>query len=122
VLSVGDPGCTRFLQVEDTASAGGSTAVSPATDSAVRADSEVGAFLVGEIMADSLIAVSVGAVAAFVIVVFATLMGLLRLWISGLLLALLSLLLPVPFFRELFWILRFRRIAHFLLCVHLGLL
>ena len=61
--------------MEDTASAGGSTAVSPATDSAVRADSEVGAFLVGEIMADSLIAVSVGAVAAFVIVVFATLMG-----------------------------------------------
>jgi len=61
--------------VEDTASARGSTAVSPATDSTVRADSEVEVFLVGEIMAASLIAVSVGAVAAFVIVVFATLMG-----------------------------------------------
>jgi len=61
--------------VEGTASAGGSMAVSPATDSAVRADSGVEVFPVGEIMAASVIAVSVGAVAAFVIVVFATLMG-----------------------------------------------
>jgi len=50
-------------------------AVSPATDSAVRADSGVEVFPVGEIMAASVIAVSVGAVVAFVIVVFATLMG-----------------------------------------------
>jgi uncharacterized protein len=50
-------------------------AVSPATDSAVRADSGVEVFPVGKIMGASVIAVSVGAVAAFVIVVFATLMG-----------------------------------------------
>jgi hypothetical protein len=62
--------------VEDTASAaGGSTAVSPATDSAVRGDSEVEGFLVGENMGASLIAVSVGVIAAFVIGVFATSMG-----------------------------------------------
>jgi hypothetical protein len=54
---------------------GGSTAVSPATDSAGRADLRVEVFLVGEIMVASVIAVSVGAIAAFVIVVFATLMG-----------------------------------------------
>jgi hypothetical protein len=53
--------------VEDTASAGGSTAVS-ATDSAVRGDSKVEGFLTEENMGASLIA-------AFVIVVFATLMG-----------------------------------------------
>lgn len=50
-------------EVEDTASAVGSTAVSPATDSAGRVDLVVEVFLVGEIMAAS------------VIVVFATLMG-----------------------------------------------
>ena len=55
-------------EVEDTASAVGSTAVSPATDSAGRVDLVVEVFLVGEIMAASVIA-------AFVIVVFATLMG-----------------------------------------------
>jgi hypothetical protein len=62
-------------EVEDTASAVGSTAVSPATDSAGRVDLVVEVFLVGEIMAASVIAVSVGGIAAFVIVVFATLMG-----------------------------------------------
>jgi hypothetical protein len=41
----------------------------------VRADSGVEVFTVGKIMGASVIAVSVGAVAAFVIVVFATLMG-----------------------------------------------
>ena len=62
-------------EVEDTASAVGSTAVSLATDSAGLVDLAIEVFLVGEIMAASVIGVSVGAIAAFVIVVFATLMG-----------------------------------------------
>jgi hypothetical protein len=49
-------------------------AVSPATDSAVRGFGAE-AFLVGEIIAASLIVVSAGAGAAFVIVAFVTLMG-----------------------------------------------
>jgi hypothetical protein len=81
-------------------------AVSPATDSAVRADSGVEAFLVGEIMAASLIAVSGGAVAAFVIVVFATLMGALS--------ALDIRTITHTLFTGLFWILRS---AELLTCV-----
>ena len=59
-------------EVEDPALEGGSTAVSLATDSSGRADLAVEGFLVGEA---SVIGVSVGAVSAFVIVVFGTLMG-----------------------------------------------
>jgi hypothetical protein len=62
-------------EVEATALVGGSTAVSPATDSAGRANLRVEVFLVEEIMAASVIAVSVAAIAAFVAMVFATLMG-----------------------------------------------
>jgi hypothetical protein len=61
--------------VEDAGLEAGSTAVSLATDSSGRADLAVEGFLVGELMGASVIAVSVGAVSAFVIAVFGTLTG-----------------------------------------------